>query len=130
MQLLREAYNYLDRQGWDLVHAEEPNPFDGYVATIRHAALARVRDRRLYHLYLRSQAWAARRREVIAEAGGACERCQRSFLVCLDVHHLHYRNLGNEAAEDLQALCRDCHEQADDERRWRRCACLVGAEAP
>lgn len=27
----------------------------------------------------------------------------------LNLHHLHYRNIGHEKLEDLQALCRHCH---------------------
>lgn len=95
----------------------EPNPFDLLEPEQRKAILTRGRSRWLYHLYLRSQGWRARRGAAIRAAGGACEDCGRSFLVCLDVHHLHYANLGAEPPEDLMALCRDCHDAADDERR-------------
>jgi 5-methylcytosine-specific restriction endonuclease McrA len=77
----------------------------------------------LYTLYLRSEAWRAKRLEVLARAGWTCERCGLTG-VRLDVHHRHYRNLGDEPLEDLQALCRPCHEVADEERRQASDAAL------
>ena len=59
---------------------------------------------------------AAVRREVVARAGGHCEDCGDRGP--LELHHLVYMEptpegeesiLGRETAEDLRALCRDCH---------------------
>lgn len=40
-----------------------------------------------------------------------CERCG-AYNVSLDVHHKTYERLGFEAPEDLEVLCRDCHNKA------------------
>lgn len=96
-------------------HDGDPNPFDAVEAAIAHRMLARVRWRRAYRLYLRSDAWSAKRAAVLERAGHRCERCPAGsglFPVDLDVHHLSYRGIGDEALEDLQALCRSCHQQA------------------
>ena len=34
----------------------------------------------------------------------------------LQLHHLDYESLGNESLDDLEALCEDCHADADEER--------------
>lgn len=38
-----------------------------------------------------------------------CQSCGARNTV-LDVHHKTYERLGFESAEDLEVLCRDCHE--------------------
>lgn len=68
-----------------------------------------VIKRPAYRDYLESTDWQALREEAIAHADGCCENCgsQRR----LDVHHVHYRTLGDESLADLQVLCRSCHEE-------------------
>ena len=34
----------------------------------------------------------------------------------LELHHVHYRSLGNEQPEDVELLCRECHTGADEAR--------------
>ncbi len=63
---------------------------------------------RSYAAYLGSPHWKAKRAEVLAAAEGRCRRCGFSAKV-LDIDHLTYERLGQERADDLQALCRDCH---------------------
>tara|TARA_R100000049_G_C1947210_1_gene92856 strand:- start:2144 stop:2500 length:357 start_codon:yes stop_codon:yes gene_type:complete len=29
----------------------------------------------------------------------------------LQVHHLHYRSMGNESSKDVEVLCKGCHQQ-------------------
>jgi|LakMenEpi03Aug12_release.lakeMendotaPanAssembly.Ray.scaffolds.fasta_scaffold284304_2 hypothetical protein len=48
-------------------------------------------------------------------AGGVCERCHSSPAV--EIHHRHYESLWHEEDDDLEALCRSCHANADEERR-------------
>jgi len=43
----------------------------------------------------------------IIKAGNKCQLC--GFRYQLDVHHLSYKNLGNEKDEDLLVVCRRCH---------------------
>jgi 5-methylcytosine-specific restriction endonuclease McrA len=49
------------------------------------------------------------RRAVLARARGRCEDCGRALP--LELHHNHYRSVGEEEPDDLSALCRDCHKQ-------------------
>lgn len=74
---------------------------------------------RWYNTYLASQEWRWKREEVLARAGGLCEveGCRSK---AEQVHHTTYERVGNEALEDLLALCSSCHEQWHallDERR-------------
>jgi hypothetical protein len=70
-----------------------------------------------YAKYLQGPGWKKRRLEAIENAGGECEKCQMPRWLAeiaydqdLHVHHLSYANKGNELAEDLQVLCRRCHD--------------------
>lgn len=65
-----------------------------------------------YRNYLQSAEWRRLRATIIKRAEGRCERCGRKPRV-LEVHHLHYRTLGRETGEELEALCRGCHAKAD-----------------
>ena len=71
----------------------------------------------LYRDVIKSDKWKKRRQWLIAQAGG-CERC---FLIthALEVHHKHYDTLGDERDEDLEALCKACHKEADYKREIR-----------
>ena len=78
-----------------------------------------------YDLYMRSDAWRAKRQIVLARDGWECQ-----LLACvsqgycdkesLQVHHKHYRNFGNEQLDDLITLCPQCHDLATDLQRRRR----------
>lgn len=59
--------------------------------------------------YYKTAAWKAKREAVLARAKGRCERrgCSNR---ARHVHHKTYRHFGDEPLEDLQALCRLCHE--------------------
>lgn len=61
-----------------------------------------------YHRYLASREWAVRREAVKKRAKGKCERC--GLLPLRDVHHLTYAHIGSEPLEDLQGICKPCHE--------------------
>lgn len=66
--------------------------------------------RKSYARYLLTSKWRYKRGQVLLERGPRCEIC-RNVSGAPDVHHLHYGSLGCEATEDLQILCRDCHER-------------------
>lgn len=61
-----------------------------------------------YRAYLDSDGWRRRRNRRLRLAGYTCSRCgsKRS----LEVHHNTYERLGKEWDQDLDVLCRDCHE--------------------
>ncbi len=75
--------------------------------------------RRLYRRVLASGRWARVRRDAIARAGGRCERCGRDFgrrwRARPTVHHRHYRTLGFESLDDVEALCNLCHSEEHDQ---------------
>lgn len=62
-----------------------------------------------YQKYLRSKHWKKTRKKKLKEAGSVCERCRRDKAT--QVHHLHYGSLHREKMEDLQVVCRPCHEK-------------------
>lgn len=68
-----------------------------------------------YRDHLESRVWFKLRDAVDARCGGICERChQRQFE---NLHHLHYRTVGSESLNDVQGLCRICHETIHGLRR-------------
>lgn len=77
-------------------------------------AIATVRSRRYvawtdwYSNYLDSYEWGKKRQQKLDQADGVCERCGDK---ATEVHHLSYRNAGNEPLEDLMAICYWCHHQ-------------------
>jgi len=66
-----------------------------------------------YEVYMQSKEWFLRKQNVYEQRGGKCERCGSDFRT--EVHHLSYKNLGNEKDDDLIVLCRKCHMI---EHRW------------
>lgn len=61
-----------------------------------------------YAAYLCSREWAEKREAVRKRAKNTCERCR---LYKMDAcHHLTYERQFDELLEDLQAICKGCHE--------------------
>lgn len=67
-----------------------------------------------YETYLLSEEWQIQRVRVLYRAQNFCERCGAP--PPLEIHHLTYKRLYHEHLSDLQALCHDCHKDADRER--------------
>lgn len=64
--------------------------------------------RERYDTYIATSAgWKAKRQQRLALDGNTCRGCGASSQ--LNVHHLHYRNLGNEPMADLITVCEKCH---------------------
>lgn len=66
-----------------------------------------------YQEYLASRKWALKREAVRKRSNNRCERIlkgRRCVWYQEAVHHLTYRNIGNEPLEDLMAVCNDCHK--------------------
>ncbi len=61
-----------------------------------------------YQRYLATREWAEKKEAVRERAGGICERCRNNSID--QVHHLTYIRKYHERLEDLQGLCRGCHE--------------------
>ena len=60
-----------------------------------------------YIAYLNSKAWKAKKKLMFGKFGKSCQACRNTKKI--DVHHLHYRNFGDELLQDLMVLCRKCH---------------------
>lgn len=61
----------------------------------------------LYHAYLRSPVWRAKRTAAVHACNGLCS-CGKPVD---DVHHLTYDHVFNEPLHDLLAVCRACHQR-------------------
>jgi hypothetical protein len=61
-----------------------------------------------YGRYLASREWALKKRDLRERSNAMCERCGRGPYQ--ETHHLTYERIGHERLEDLQALCRRCHQ--------------------
>jgi len=73
------------------------------------AGVSRNAGRRDYGDYLDSRDWRLQRAYRIELAGGRCEECGATRL--LQAHHNTYDRVGEELLEDLDVLCRPCHER-------------------
>ncbi len=71
-----------------------------------------------YLTYINSAAWRDRRQRALRLAGYRCRVCGEGKR--LQVHHVTYKNLGNEADDDLTVLCWYCHLWATWAIRLRR----------
>lgn len=70
-----------------------------------------------YDTYLKSDAWAAKRKLVLARCCDRCEGCGSA--AATEVHHLTYDHVYAEFLFELVGLCKPCHERvhADDAAR-------------
>jgi hypothetical protein len=110
-----------------------------------------------YRAYMASDAWAMRRVAALKRSvthdryfsRPRCEVCGRPGIAFknrvedsryrlegsngLNVHHLHYRNLGNESPEDLIVLCTDVLYYEDHDRAyeaWRNRMLAMPGDRP
>jgi hypothetical protein len=75
-----------------------------------------------YTKYLASDEWKNKRSRVMARDNKRCTEQRPGCTKQADeVHHLSYKNVGNEPMEDLTAVCHHCHELITEEsrREWR-----------
>ena len=73
-----------------------------------------------YQKYLRTQHWQLKRASKIIEQKGICEMCKKKLSYKssnLHIHHITYKNIGNEPLSDLMCLCADCHKQLHREMK-------------
>lgn len=70
-----------------------------------------------YREYIASEGWRQRRKEFLAQGYDECNRCglpRRLVIIAYDedfhVHHRSYARIGSELDEDLEPLCKRCHE--------------------
>lgn len=61
----------------------------------------------LYQQYLNSKEWERKKKEVLFRDDYFCQLCGE--VENLNVHHLTYNRVGDEALFDLVTFCRNCH---------------------
>jgi hypothetical protein len=67
-----------------------------------------------YQKYIQSMDWYQKRKEALAHYGNKCAKDgSGACFGPLQVHHKHYRSLGNEKMGDLVVLCKRHHDFAD-----------------
>lgn len=69
-----------------------------------------------YRKYIQSEAWQQRRKKFL-RTNEECNRCELPRYLAiiaydqdLHVHHRSYQNVGSEPSQDLEALCKRCHD--------------------
>jgi len=65
-----------------------------------------------YRQYLNSSAWMELRELVLHRCQGSCESCRSAR--AHEIHHLTYRDVGNEHCFQLVGLCPQCHQRYHD----------------
>ena len=82
-------------------------------------AAARAQEREVwcarYNHYLESEAWRARRKNVLERAGGICKGCWKRRAV--HSHHKTYDQVGRELLFELVSSCEDRHALAHENPR-------------
>lgn len=84
-----------------------------------HQPEPRERDRAAYRAGYRDPAYHRERQATLNRAGGACERCGISAPLQVD-HIVPLRDGGSNRRENLQALCKMCHDSKTRADRRRR----------
>lgn len=77
---------------------------------------------RAYNAYLISNEWIDKRAQVLSRDRWKCQEKRHGCTTsATEVHHLTYKNVGNEPLEDLLSVCHHCHEMitAESRRVWR-----------
>jgi 5-methylcytosine-specific restriction endonuclease McrA len=65
---------------------------------------------------MRSDKWKLFRQGIIVARGKKCEVCGDKN-GGLHLHHLSYKRMGEELPEDVQLLCRACHQLQHPEKK-------------
>jgi len=77
--------------------------------------------------YLQSSKWQEVRNVALRHYGKTCNKCGD---YATDVHHLYYPDVkGEEEMEDLEVLCRDCHEAIHGIERGNGCDEVVHVQS-
>lgn len=71
-----------------------------------------------YLNYIKSHKWKRKREKKLKQVNYRCLAYDRGDCKgSLQVHHIHYHNLGRERLSDLQVFCKSHHKNADKARR-------------
>lgn len=69
-----------------------------------------------YKSYLQTPHWKRVRRAAYGKFGRVCFACGTEEKT-IHVHHLSYKNRGQENMDDLMLLCKDCHKMVHEVMR-------------
>lgn len=72
--------------------------------------MKKSKHKKKYKKYLKSDAWAEIRNDVVLMFDYTCQKCFKKTKHP-QVHHLTYKNLFFEEPGDLTLLCKKCHEK-------------------
>lgn len=64
---------------------------------------------RSYKIYIKSVFWEKRKNDWYRKYGKSCKACLHTKYI--NLHHMFYKNYGNESDDHLVALCLDCHAE-------------------
>jgi len=78
----------------------------------RESRLKASQKRPNYLDYINSKAWRRKKARYYKKHGKICQICGSDKYV--ELHHLTYKRLGQEPDEDLQALCKGCHQNTHE----------------
>ena len=98
-----------------LADGATPPPFDEFIEAKWWLEADRLRENRrlmrkqAYGEYLETDAWQAKRAQVIARDKGVCQGCLSRRAT--QVHHLSYAHVGDELLFELISVCDQCHER-------------------
>lgn len=67
-----------------------------------------------YNIYLQSEHWRNLRLIALKRDNYICQSCKQEKAT--EVHHLTYKNLGNESLDELISYCRVCHEKVHEKK--------------
>lgn len=75
-------------------------------------AVGRIKERIIfdYQEYRKSGHWRLLRKKALERLGRKCSVCGSIDEQKMTVHHLSYRNLGQERSDEVVVMCQDCHE--------------------
>lgn len=65
-----------------------------------------------YSIHLQSKHWRILTRQTLDRDSWTCQFCKKAKAT--EVHHLTYKNLGNESLDELISCCKACHESIHD----------------
>jgi len=69
-----------------------------------------------YKDYLNSPHWREFRKSIYS-IRKTCQKCTAKNKK-LNIHHRHYRTLGNEKPSDVIVLCQECHFRDHNKKKW------------
>ncbi len=82
--------------------------------------------RDFYKTYMRSPEWHVKRQEFLKRFHNTCFVCQKKYAQkFLQVHHKHYKTLGDETDKDVMVLCYKHHKGLHDRLKCVKCEIVI-----